>query len=272
MSFMSKRPRNRAITAKHKQGRPASDGITKDRQRAGANGIQTPPTPSLGLPPGVAGGNRRASPLLFQVVLPLGLLLVAGAVTLYLLAWQGSPSDSRKSARKVRGPRDGAVPRETPQEMWARIARELPVREKWVPPDWAPETADDKVVDRFMTLHNDGKGAALALLGADPAKRAEAILGQDEVEPVQVDFLLRSDMQIRGACRGEVDGQGGLKDVPGRYTLFTKGGSETPRLRVKTADGFRQEPQRVAVNLDLIVDVRGGKIYGVRADISQNPP
>jgi hypothetical protein len=155
--------------------------------------------------------------------------------------------------------------------MWDRIAREIPHREKWPPPEWVPRTPEDKLVDRFVKLHNAGERAAPALLGRDPAKLVEVPLRKEEVEPLQVDFLLRSDVFVRGVCRGEVDGEGGLKEVAGRYSLFTRGGRETPKLRVKTPDGFREEPQRIAVNLDLIVEVREGKIYGVRAALPQCP-
>src|SRR5262249_2559418 len=86
---------------------------------------------------------------------------------------------------------------------------------------------------------------------------------EGEAERLQTDFFLRELVRVQTVCRGEPDGEGGLKATPGLYTLIVKGGVAAPELRVR-ANGEVDKLQRTGFNPSLVVEVRDGKVVGVR--------
>jgi hypothetical protein len=140
-----------------------------------------------------------------------------------------------------------------------------------VPPEpWKVRSAEDQVVDDFVKLHQAGDPRALQLLGPAP-EFGDEVVKEDEAERRETDHFLRSSLEFVDIWRGEPDGQGGQKPVPGRYTLVAKGGVFAPGLQVDYGNGKASPRQRTMHNPDLIVEVRDGKVRGVRADVHTGP-
>jgi hypothetical protein len=131
---------------------------------------------------------------------------------------------------------------------------------------WEPLSEEDRLIDRFVTLHKAGDKAALDLLGPAPVFDDEPV-SEKTAESRQTDFYLRSDLQFRDIRRGEPDGNGGRRAVPGRYTIVTKGSVSSPKLNIRTERGIEREAQEHLTSPDLVVEVREGKIYGLRAEL-----
>jgi hypothetical protein len=122
---------------------------------------------------------------------------------------------------------------------------------------WEPATAEDRVCDQFMKRRKAGDPEASALLGANPVQ-PEGEVTALEGERLQTDFFLRDpSLQIRGIRRTPEVGQ---------YVLVTQGNVAAPRLQIRRNDDVSSE-QRTMTNPDLFVEVRDGKIFGIRATL-----
>jgi hypothetical protein len=108
--------------------------------------------------------------------------------------------------------------------------------------------------ERFAWLKNAGDPAAQALL---PPKAVwpEGAVGQEEADHLQADLFLREVHQIVT-----------VRPEPGaeRFALTTEGNVAAPALSVQIATGVERS-QRTMTNPEIIVEVRGGLIYAVRA-------
>ena len=69
--------------------------------------------------------------------------------------------------------------------------------------------------------------------------------------------------------REAASGFSGRRAVPGRYTITTKGSLSSPKLNIRTEAGIDRGVQVHLSSPDLVVEVREGKIYGLRAERPQ---
>jgi hypothetical protein len=120
-----------------------------------------------------------------------------------------------------------------------------------------------RLVARFVALHNEKDPAAAGLLGP-PVTTSGRWLGEGEAEAYQADFCLRSALKVVGVYPGDPDGSGRQRGVAGHYTLATSGSVGTAEMRTRLASGREWVGSYVLTNPDVIVEVRGGKIYGLR--------
>ncbi len=108
---------------------------------------------------------------------------------------------------------------------------------------------------RYQALKNAGDSAADALLVPMPTVPAKPV-SPEEAERIQTECFLHQDIRILSI----------RADSPHRLVLTTKGNVSAPTLQVQTAKGV-DRVQRTMANPDLIVEVRGGRIHGVRAEM-----
>jgi hypothetical protein len=123
--------------------------------------------------------------------------------------------------------------------------------------------------EQFMALKNAGDPAAGGLLGRLPVV-PDAPQSRAEVDRLQTDFFLREKLRI---VRVEVEGrqQGHRRAAPtGRLVLVTRGNVSAPTIALQTSNGVERS-QRTMSNPDLVVEVRDGKIYGVRSELYMGP-
>jgi hypothetical protein len=248
--------------------RTRSHNITTQPAKRASQALTTrPQAPAAHVPSPVASGAEpvsRAGPILFGV----GLLLVAGIAV--VVAWRTGRSPAPERADL--GPAKRQLTREQLRQRaeFEKVYGQLPPPSaKWAPPAWAPATEKENVLDRFVKLRNAGDPSAEQLL---PRKEGlpEQPVPEAEWLRLSLDRALREPgLKVAHVCRGEPDGEGGLKDVPGRWTLVTSGSFSGPPFSVREPDG------RVSVNCQkhysdsaVIVEVKGGKVHGVRAEQS----
>lgn|SRR5262245_10800887 len=202
--------------------------------------------------------------LLAVVLLVVGLGTAAGVAW---VTWERAPAGGG-AAVPTKG---GVNSARSMEEFWEKVERDAAARPRWKPEPWVPASADDRVIDRFAQLRGQADPAALAEMGPARAFPKHPV-SQEEADAVQTDFLLRvNKLRVTRVLRGESDGRGGLKATPGRYTLQTKWTGEVPGVAVRTGDGVVPADERMVHNLDLVVDVRGGKVVGVRAEVPDWP-
>jgi hypothetical protein len=130
---------------------------------------------------------------------------------------------------------------------------------KGAPPDsWAPVTAEDRVCDDFMQKRKAGDPAAASLLTSLPVVDGTKPFSTAEAERTETDFFLQDpDLKVTDIRRTAENG----------YVFVTEGNVAAPRLQVKGADGKMRTEQRTMSNPDLYVEVRDGRIHGVRAEL-----
>jgi hypothetical protein len=221
-----------------------SSQVQRDRRTsnpsAAAEGITLTPSPDVAAGAGVGGPRGRGG-----LWLAVGLLVPLGLGVAVFFASRGTerPTGSRASA-------------------------DAPGR--WVPPEWAPASAEDRLIDAFVRGRRAGDRKALGLLGSPPVPAGPAV-SEAEAEVLQADSFLRADLKIVEVWPGEPDGTGRQKPAPGLYTLVTKGANVSPPLAVRVGDKVVPPSQRFMTNPDLVVEVRGGKIYAVRAELHMGP-
>jgi hypothetical protein len=159
-------------------------------------------------------------------------------------------------------------------DLWKRDARgtvkSRAEGKRWKPQPWEPATADDGVIDRFFTLRKAGDKKALELLGPAAVFDDEPV-SEKTAAARQTDFCLRSDLQLRDIWRGEPDGNGGQRSTARCYTIVTKGNASSPPLNIRTNRGIQMQVQEHLSSPDLVVEVRDGKVYGVRTELHMGP-
>jgi hypothetical protein len=125
------------------------------------------------------------------------------------------------------------------------------------PRAWVPVTAEDRICDDFMQKRKTGDPAAAGLLAPAP------VVGQNPVSPAAAErietdvFLHDPDLKVIDIRRTAENG----------YVFVTQGNVAAPRLEVQGADGKVRSEQRTMSNPDLHVEVLGGRIHGVRAEL-----
>lgn len=122
------------------------------------------------------------------------------------------------------------------------------------------EIADPKrdLCERFRMLKNAADPSAADFLAPLPVQPNEPI-SETEAARFQAECFLRQELRILAVRRSSKD----------RLVLVTKGNVSAPTLEVRTARGV-DRVQRTMVNPDLIVEVREGKIRGIRAEMHRD--
>jgi hypothetical protein len=221
-----------------------------------------PRLPVLPDQPGGMGRWRLAVALVLGVVAPLAVVLAVG--------WAGR--EDRPQKKEV-GKSRPELPSAEERNPWAMLLKNAPPRRKPVLPVWEPTSAEDRVIDAFVRLRKTNPAAARKLLGRKEApEMKDRVWAPEEVAVLTGELFLRAD-ELRiiaiwgGEPATEADDTGLNPQVPraGRYTLITRGGATTPPYRLTTAKPDTSPIQGVMLNPDLIVDVRDGKVFAVRA-------
>jgi hypothetical protein len=130
----------------------------------------------------------------------------------------------------------------------------------WASPDRADRPDDLLTCWRFAALHNGKEPHAEGLLGPARKMSAEPV-SPDEAEHIDADtFLRHGELRVVDV---RPDGS-----APGRhrFVLATRGGATGEPLRVRSGEKV-ERTQRVMTNPDVVVEVRSGKIHGVRAEL-----
>jgi hypothetical protein len=230
-----------------------------------------PPTLPVGGPDrdvDVAGSGGLWPLALFGLVC-VGAAL-AGLWFYNLGAGSSASGPSGRAARTLRFGED-KEPAADPDAVWRRIEAQLRQQNagkpKWVPPAWEPKSDEDKLVDRFVKLRQKGDPAAFGLLANDP-QFTDKPVPEADAERLHTDYFLRAgELKIVAVYAGEPDGSGGQSAAPHRYTLVTKGGVATPPHAIAQAGRTDPPSQRIVSNPELVLDVKGGKIVGVRTEL-----
>jgi hypothetical protein len=244
------------------------------RKRGKNHAISTTPRPSTAITP-----NPPEAPLTLASTGSSGLvvrLLVFGIASVMLVAiwltianaqgvWPFDPPEPEPVKKEKRESL-------TQEELWRRVlSGQLGKRNDWKPEKWQPVTPEDFVIDRFVELHKKGDPAALKLLA--PLAAEDAVAADDaEFERRATDHFLRDGgLTIVAIWKGDPDADGRPRPAPGRYTLVTRGSSGSVKVPVRTADGGSL-PQRLQLtHPDLVVEVKGGVIHGVRSELHKGP-
>jgi hypothetical protein len=115
----------------------------------------------------------------------------------------------------------------------------------------------EPVCQHFMALKNAGDPRADELLAPRPAVPDEAV-SQEEADRLDADIMLHQPFHVR-----EVRALPASGDEPKHFVLVVQGSVASERLRVRTAGGV-EAAQRAMWSPDLLVEVREGKICGIR--------
>jgi hypothetical protein len=248
--------------------------MSRRKSKLSPDAITTTPNAAPVLLPQTPSPEARVRAVAFTA-----LVLVAGAGVLYTLwerqigPFERSEQDGEMHGRTKRhGVQPGRRSSEQPVDGWTKLielARQGKLRSPqtdWRPQPWEPKSESDKVIDRFVKLHEGGDAAALKLLAGKPLLVEEEELPESAFDARSTDTFLRQKFAVKNIWRGEPDGAGGQKETPGRYTLACEGAVQTPLVRVRGARGEGKLTSGWVTNPELVVAVRDGKIYGVRAE------
>jgi hypothetical protein len=125
----------------------------------------------------------------------------------------------------------------------------------------AAKTAEGKVCLEFADRVNAGDAPPAGLLGPRPAVPTEPV-SPEEADRLDAEFILRQPYRVLEVRPHETP-----KGGPPRFLLVLKGAVTSERLQVRTPNGEIEPRQRALSNPEVIVEVRDGKIYGVRAQL-----
>lgn len=122
----------------------------------------------------------------------------------------------------------------------------------------------EALVRQFAEYRNAGDQRADALLGPPPVVPARAV-SREKAARLDAEFILRQPLRI-DAVRPRPPEPGQDWSVP-RFKLVAKGSAASERMLV---EGDSSPSQRTLYNPDIIVEVRDGRIYGVRAQLHED--
>jgi hypothetical protein len=111
--------------------------------------------------------------------------------------------------------------------------------------------------EQFMALKNAGDPNANDLLGPAPSVPS-APVSEEEADRLDADYILHGPLHILEVRRQD-NGDG-----PPRCLLVTEGAYTCPKVPIR---GGGEPASRHLGNPDLLVEVRDGKIYGVRVQL-----
>jgi hypothetical protein len=132
-------------------------------------------------------------------------------------------------------------------------------------------TNDEKILRQFAVLTNRGRTVgSRALLGPPPVFNDDPV-SETEADARQAHYYLHNDPGIVSIRRGEPGPGNRWLNTPGRYTLVSFVQGSTPALRVRNVRGEVESPSKLfIINPDLVVEIREGKIQGIRAELHRD--
>lgn len=139
-------------------------------------------------------------------------------------------------------------------------------------PDWAPGDAPDRALDTFVQKVNERDRSALDLLGPEPVFD-DTPVSEQEADARQASFYLRQPgLRVLAIRRGDPGKKRSKGDPPRAvYTLVTRVQGSTPPLTVRSKNGVVESPSRLfMIDPDLVVEVRDGKVHGVRPELHRD--
>lgn len=122
---------------------------------------------------------------------------------------------------------------------------------------------EEAVCRRFMALKNADDPLADELLAPRPAAPEQAV-SQEEADRLDADFMLHQPFHVR-----EVHPFPAPKSEPKRFVLVVEGSLASERIRVRTPTGV-EAAQRCMWSPDLLVEVREGKIHGIKPRLHED--
>jgi hypothetical protein len=137
----------------------------------------------------------------------------------------------------------------------------------WVLAGGREPSAEEKVCLAFARLKNGEDSRALDMLGSTPVIPSDPV-NPEEAERLQTEFFLRGNYQVTEVRPRTPLAEGA--DTPPRFILVTQGSMSSDPIQIKTATGV-EKVNRVVTHPDLLVEVRDGKIFGVRTDLHKDP-
>lgn len=236
---MSKRNKKKHGKSKGIATKSSAHAITTDHSRAGITSM----------PATLAAASRDPGATRRWILFTLAVLLVVGGWGGYA-AYQARVWPFHEREEVIQGKLLEEKKPKTMEQILEEI-KNRPRQEPWKIEAWKPASEDDKLIDRFMTLHNRQDKKAADLLAPLPAKEPA-----NEAESEQKDagaFLRMSKVRILKVWRGEPDpkAEGKPRPAAGKYVLVTKGGGKLPSGYMVT-DPF------------VVVEVKGQSIQPLR--------
>jgi hypothetical protein len=185
--------------------------------------------------------------LSLPVLVPCVAVVLLGAGVVVLTGWSGSGNDAGAP-----GKGHGAHAGRTGGSGWVSA---LPLEARDV------DSPEARVCRRFMDLKNAGDAQADGLLGPPPTVPAAAVVPA-EADRIDAELMLRQPLHIR-----EV-GRDAAAPAAGRFVLVVDGAVASERVVVETPTG-PETRQRAMWSPDLVVEVRDGKLHGVRPQLHE---
>ena len=129
---------------------------------------------------------------------------------------------------------------------------------------------DRAVIDGYLEALRGGADVSPFL--GPPAVFDDTPVSEEEAEEKYADYCLRHrKVKVAAVRAGEIGPTGKKTTSPHRFTLVVKGEVTTPRLRVRNRAGEIDPPLPLFItNPDVIVEVKAGKIHGVRTELSRD--
>jgi hypothetical protein len=116
----------------------------------------------------------------------------------------------------------------------------------------------------FRRLKNAGDPAADDLIAPAPALPTTPIT-EEEAERLDGQLFLRQPFKV---IQIRQEGAGGAA----RFVLVTEGSVRAPEgVTIRTAQGTTREHNRALLNPDFLVEVRDGKLHGVKVKVHEDP-
>jgi hypothetical protein len=123
------------------------------------------------------------------------------------------------------------------------------------------KSAEGKLCLQFIDEINAGKAPPAERLGPRPSVPDDPVTPEDAAR-LDAEFILRRSYRVEDV-RPYPAGPNGEP----RFLLVLKGGVDSEKMRVRTGEGQIEEGKRILSNPDVIVEVRDGKIYGIKAQV-----
>lgn len=153
--------------------------------------------------------------------------------------------------------------RRHPEVLWVAAAALLVAVAAWAA--WpaherAPAGQEEVLLCwHFAALHNARDAGADKLLGPE-IKAPQGEITPEEAVPIDADTFLRRDLMVLDVLPDPSAAAGH------HFILVTKGAAAGQPLRIRSGDKV-DRIQGVVTNPALVVEVRDGKIYGVRVQL-----
>jgi hypothetical protein len=124
---------------------------------------------------------------------------------------------------------------------------------------------EELLCQEFINLKNAGDPRADHLLGPPPVIPGRAV-SRREADRLDAEFILRQPFRVTEVRPLPARGRGQETASP-RFVLVAKGSITSERFLV---EGSAQPSQRMLFNPDIIVEVRDGRLHGVRAQLHED--